>query len=85
MEEKLKNLIDDKIKDLNIYVDSIKLEKEGENTYLRIVLDADFIIDLSKVVMATRIINPILDREDLIDQEYILDVYAKSKGDVTDE
>ena len=85
MEEKLKKLIDDKIKDLNIYVDSIKLEKEGENTYLRIVLDADFIIDLSKVVMATRIINPILDREDLIDQEYILDVYAKSKGDVTDE
>lgn len=83
MEEKLKNLIDEKIKNLDIFVDSIKLEKEGTDTYLRIVLDADFIIDLDKVVMATRIINPILDKEDLIKEEYILDVYAKSKGDVT--
>ena len=85
MEEKLKKLIDEKIKHLNIFVDSIKLEKEGNDTFLRIALDADFIIDLAKVVMATRIINPILDKEDLIDEEYMLDVYAKSKGDVINE
>jgi ribosome maturation factor RimP len=42
-------------------------------------------IDLSKVVMVTRIINPILDKEDLIKEEYMLDVYAKSKGDVESE
>ncbi len=85
MEEKLKSLIDAKIKDLGIFVDSIKLEKEGQDTFLRVVLDADFIIDLAKVVTVTRLINPILDKEDLIKEEYILDVYAKSKGDVVDE
>lgn len=85
MEEKLKPLINEKIKHLNIFVDSIVLEKEENDNYLRIALDADFIIDLNKVVVATRIINPILDKENLIDGEYILDVYAKPKGDVTNE
>lgn len=87
MEERLKELIDEKIKHMDIFVDSIKLEKEGKDTFLRIALDtkADFIIDLAKVVMATRIINPILDKEDLIEEEYMLDVYAKSKGDVESE
>ena len=42
-------------------------------------------IDLNKVVMVTRIINPIIDKENLIDEEYILDVYAKSKGDGNNE
>jgi len=85
MEEKLKILIDEKIKHMDMHVDSIKLEKEGSETFLRIALDADFMIDLAKVVMATRIINPILDKEDLIEEEYMLDVYAKSKGDVESE
>ena len=85
MEEKLKKLIDEKIKHMDIHVDSIKVEKEGKETFLRIALDADFMIDLAKVVMATRIINPILDKEDLIEEEYMLDVYAKSKGDVESE
>ena len=85
MEEKLKSLIDEKIKHLDIHVDSVKLEKEGRETFLRIALDADFMIDLSKVVMVTRIINPILDKEDLIKEEYMLDVYAKSKGEVESE
>ncbi len=85
MEEKLKDIIDEKIKALDLFVDSIKLEKENGDTFLRIALDADYVIDLAKVVMATRIINPILDEEDLISDEYTLDVYAKSKGDVMDE
>ena len=85
MEEKLKGLINDKIKHLNIFVDSVLLEKEGQETFLRIALDADFMIDLSQVVMVTRIINPLLDEQDLIKEEYMLDVYAKSKGDVESE
>ena len=55
MEEKLKSIIDPKIKDLNVWIDSIKLEKEDEEQYLRIALDADYIIDLNTVVKATRI------------------------------
>ena len=85
MEDELRKIIDEKIEHLNIHVDSIKWETEGKETFLRVVLDADFIIDLSQVVAVTRIINPLLDGEDLIDKEYILDVYAKPKGDVNDE
>ena len=47
-----------------------------------IILDSDEIIPLNKVVMATRIINPILDKLDPIKESYTLDVYAKEKGDV---
>ena len=81
MEEKLINIINPKIKELNVWVDSIKIEKEEDEQYLRIALDADFIIDLNTVVKATRIINPILDNENIEIDNYILDVYAKPKGD----
>lgn len=88
MKEKLKPLIDEKIKHLGLFVDDILWEKEENDNFLRIVLDTyeiEKIIDLDQVVMATRIINPILDKEDLITEEYMLDVYAKSKGDVINE
>ena len=81
MEEKLINIINPSIKDLNVWVDSIKLEKEDNETFLRIAVDADFIIDLNTIVKVTRIINPILDKEELDFDNYILDVYAKPKGD----
>ncbi len=81
MEENLINIINPKIKDLNVWVDSIKIEKEENEQYLRIALDANFIIDLNTVVKATRIINPILDNENIEIENYILDVYAKPKGD----
>lgn len=81
MEEKLIPIINEKIKDLNVHVDSINLEKEETETFLRIALDADFIIDLNTVVKATRIINPILDKEYEIEEQYMLDVYAKPKGE----
>ena len=44
-------------------------------------IDSLEIIDLEKVVKATKIIDPIIEKMNLIDGEYILDVYAKSKGD----
>ena len=81
MEEQLKKVIDPKIKDLNVWVDSVVVEKEENETFLRIALDADFVIDLNTVVKATRIINPIIDKEDIGIDNYMLDVYAKPKGD----
>ncbi|MBQ7136551.1 MAG: hypothetical protein IJO43_01065 [Bacilli bacterium] len=85
MEEKIKELVGDKLDKLKVWIDSVTLEKEDSETFLRIALDAEFIIPLSTVVMATRIINPILDKMDIELDNYILDVYAKEKGDVTNE
>ena len=61
-------------------IDSIKLEKEDNNLFLRIVIDSDEIIDVDKCVEVTNIINPLLDEKDLIKESYILDVSTKEKG-----
>ena len=85
MESNVKELLEGKLDDLNLVVDSVTLEKENNQLYLRICLDSKDIIDIDKVVAATNIINPIMDRADLIDEKYILEVYGKSKGSESDE
>ena len=85
MESKVKELLEGKLDDLNLVVDSVILEKENNQLYLRICLDSQDIIDIDKVVLATNIINPIMDDADLIDEKYILEVYGKSKGSESDE
>ena len=80
MEERVKELLNPNLKDLNVVVDSCVLEHEENNLFLRICLDSDEILDLNKIVEATKIINPIMDKEDLIKDKYVLEVYGKSKG-----
>ena len=63
-----------------IIVDSVTFEREGKYNFLRIVLDKANGIDLDTIVNATHIINPILDELDLIEEEYILDVLSKERG-----
>ena len=85
MEEKIKELLNPELKSINMIVDSVKLEKENNNLFLRICLDSDNILDLDSIVVATNIINPIIDKENIVDEHYILEVYGKSKGSVDDE
>ena len=75
MKEKIIELVGDSLNKLNVWIDDVYLDEEGSNKFLHIVLDAEEIISINTVVMATRIINPILDDAN------ILDIYAKSKGD----
>lgn len=81
MKEKIIELVGDSLNKLNVWIDDVYLDEEGSNKFLHIVLDAEEIIPINTVVMATRIINPILDDANIIDEVYILDIYAKSKGD----
>lgn len=82
MQEKIIKAVGSKLDDLNIKIDSVVYEKENNNNFLRIALDADFYIDVNKVAEASRIIDPIIEELDLINDAYILDIYAKEKGDV---
>lgn len=82
MKEKVESLIQNEIKDLDLWVSDVKIEKKGGNTYFEIELDSNTIIDLNRIVDASNIINPIMDEANLLDGEYILDIYAKEKGDV---
>jgi len=85
MKEQVIELVGDKLNKLSVWIDDVYVEKEGTTTYLHIVLDAEEIIPINTVVMATRIINLLLDDVDFIEEAYILDIYAKSKGDGKNE
>ena len=80
IEEEVKNLLESKVEETGVRIDSVKLEKEDNNLFLRIVIDSDEIIDVDECVEVTNIINPLLDEKDLIKESYILDVSTKEKG-----
>ena len=82
MKEDVIKEIGNKLDELNVYIYDVIEEKEGKDTYLRVVLDAEDMIDIERVVKATKIIDPIIEKMNLINGEYILDVYAKSKESV---
>ncbi len=82
MEEKIKNLIEEEVKKLDVYIDNIEYVKENGNYFLRITIDADYIIDIDKCVEVTEVINPILDKVNFIDDSYILDITTKEKVEV---
>ena len=82
MEEKIKDLIENEVRKLGVYIDSIEYVRENGNYFLRITIDADYIIDIDKCVEVTEVINPILDKVDFIDDSYILDITTKEKGEV---
>ena len=67
------------LEEKEIIVDSILYEKEGTYYFLRIVLDKLGGIDLDTIVMATNLINPIVDELDLFEESYILDVISKER------
>lgn len=81
MKEKVVAIIGNSLEELNLFVDDVVYKKEGNVNYLRICLDSKDIIDVNLIVSATKIINPLIDEADLINEEYILDIYGKSKGE----
>ncbi|MBQ4031543.1 MAG: hypothetical protein II625_07285 [Bacilli bacterium] len=80
--EEIKKAITDPMKEMDIIVDSVTYETEGNYTFLKIELDRVNGLDLDAVVEATNVINPIIDKLDLIDDSYILDISSKEKGSV---
>ena len=80
--EEIKNAIIEPMKKMDIIVDSVTYETEGNYTFLKIELDRVNGLDLDTIVEATDVINPIIDKLDLIDDSYILDKKKKKKGSV---
>ena len=80
MLEDLKNDLSEVLSKDEIIVDEIYIEKQGKYNILTIVLDKVGGIDLDTIVDATNIINPIVDKYDICDDSYILDVISKERG-----
>jgi len=83
LKEEISELVNDKIKDLNVFVDDAFTSEEEGKKIFNIVLDSDEVIDLNKITEASRIINKIMDEhEDLLDDADELDIYSKEKGEI---
>lgn len=82
MKEQIANLVNDSIKELNVFVDDAYTSTEEGKKIFNIVLDSDEVIDLNRITDASRIINKIMDdHEDLLDNADELDIFSKEKGD----
>ena len=82
MKTKISELVNESIKDLNVFVDDAFTSEEEGQKILNVVLDSDEIIDLNRVTEASRIINKIIDEhEELLEDVDVLDIYSKEKGD----
>ena len=76
---KLKDNIQEALNEEEIIVDSVTFEEKGNYKFLTVVLDKIGGIDLDTIVMATHIINPIVDKADLPIEDYILDCISKER------
>jgi ribosome maturation factor RimP len=88
MENKLKeleSLINKKLLKENIIVSNISYVKENGYNVLKIELDKVNGIDLDTIVMASNLINPLVDEINFTDDSYILDIVSKEKGDGKNE
>ena len=82
MKDKISELVNDKISDLNMFVDDAFISEEKGKRIFNIVVDSDEVIDLNRVTDASRIINKIIDSNpDVLDDCDELDIYSKEKGD----
>lgn len=78
--KQIAELIEQPMQEMEINVEKIEWVQENKNNFLKIELDKINGLDLDTVVEATNIINPILDKADLIKEEYILDISSKERG-----
>lgn len=74
--EEIKKVLKEPLKDLNMWVYDIKYQKKT----LNIILDSDEILDIDKIVTATKVISKKLDEYDFIKEKYLLDVSSREKG-----
>lgn len=79
--EEIRRAITDPMQEMDIIVESITYENQGNYNFMTIELDKVNGIDLDTIVAATEVINPIIDKLDLIDDSYILDIISKEKGE----
>ena len=75
IEEKVEKLIETSINDLGYELYDVQYAKEGKDYYLRVFIDKkNETIDLNDCEKVNNLINPILDKEDLIKEMYFLEV-----------
>lgn len=78
--EKIRDSITKPMEEMGIVVVDVVFEKENGYNFLKITLDKVNGLDMETIVDATNVINPIIDELDLIEEEYVLDISSKERG-----
>ena len=74
IEEKVEQLVKDKIENIGYDLYDVEYAKEGPNYYLRIYIDSPKGIDLNDCEKVSNEINDLLDEADYIKEQYYLEV-----------
>ena len=74
IEERVEELIKDKIENIGYNLYDVEYAKEGPNYYLRIFIDSEKGIDLNDCEKVSNEINDKLDEADYIKEQYFLEV-----------
>ena len=74
IEERVEELIKDKIENIGYNLYDVEYAKEGPNYYLRIFIDSEKGIDLNDCEKVSNEINEKLDEADYIKEQYFLEV-----------
>ena len=81
MEEKIRKLVEKPLEEEKISVVDVYFEEEYNVNNLYIIIDKKPYVDIDTCVLATNIINPILDEKDLIEESYVLNVCSKGEDE----
>ncbi|MCR4647691.1 MAG: ribosome maturation factor RimP [Lachnospiraceae bacterium] len=79
-EQKTRELIAPVLKEANVELYDIDFEKEGSDWYLRVYIDKEGGVDINDCETVSRAFNPILDKEDYIEETYIFEVSSPGLG-----
>ena len=74
IEDKVFDLINEPIQNLNLSIYDIEYVKEGSGWFLRIYIDKDGTIDINDCENVSRLIDPMLDDANIIKSAYCLEV-----------
>ena len=74
IEDKVQNLIEKEIEKIGYKLYDVQYAKEGKDYFLRVFIDNDKGIDLEDCEKVSNLINPMLDKDDFIKEQYFLEV-----------
>ena len=83
--KQIREMVEPAINEAGYILDEVKYEQEGSSKFLRLIIDKEGFITVDDCVIVCRLVNPILDEKDPIEENYILDVCSKEKGSDYDE
>ena len=76
----LQEKLQEALKKEKIIVDEVTFKEENKYKFLTVTLDKIGGIDLDTIVEATKVVNEIVDKMDIPEENYILDVVSKERG-----